>query len=146
MADIERHGRVTEAKRHQHAEGAADATHLPRPDVEGGDAAPAAAAAQARHEMIAARAYFLAEARGFACGCEMSDWLRAETEIDARAPQARPHSETRAAGSPPRREGGGGHGIANPGGKARQVAEATEHRARGAGLSSRSVLAAKPGP
>jgi hypothetical protein len=37
--------------------------------------------------MIAVAAYFLAEKRGFAPGCELDDWLKAETEIDARLRQ-----------------------------------------------------------
>lgn len=36
-----------------------------------------------RHEMIAEAAYFLAQQRGFADGCALEDWLRAEAEIDA---------------------------------------------------------------
>lgn len=35
-----------------------------------------------RHAMIAERAYFLAEARAFAPGGELDDWLAAEREID----------------------------------------------------------------
>jgi hypothetical protein len=34
--------------------------------------------------MIAVAAYFLVEKRGFAPGYELDDWLRAETEVDAR--------------------------------------------------------------
>lgn len=36
-----------------------------------------------RREEIARRAYFKAEARGFAPGGEVADWLQAEAEIDA---------------------------------------------------------------
>ena len=39
---------------------------------------------QARHQQIAEAAYRLAEARGFAPGHEMDDWLTAEQEVDAR--------------------------------------------------------------
>jgi len=35
-----------------------------------------------RHTMIAEAAYFLAQARGFAPGHELDDWLRAEQQID----------------------------------------------------------------
>ena len=44
-----------------------------------------------RDEMIAVAAYFKAEQRGFAAGCELDDWLCAEAEIDARLhrPEAR---------------------------------------------------------
>lgn len=34
-------------------------------------------------EMIAVSAYFRAEHRGFAPGCEMDDWLQAEAECKA---------------------------------------------------------------
>jgi len=33
-------------------------------------------------KLISEAAYFLAERRGFTPGCELSDWLRAETEIE----------------------------------------------------------------
>lgn len=36
-----------------------------------------------RAEMIAARAYYRAERRGFAPGHELGDWLEAEREVDA---------------------------------------------------------------
>jgi hypothetical protein len=119
------------------------AARLPRSNGEVEDAATAAAG-QARHEMIAARAYFLAEARGFACGCELNDWLRAEAEIDAPVTGTQSHGEISASNPASGREGGG-HETARPGSKARQVVETTEHRARGAGLSSGSILAAKSG-
>lgn len=35
-----------------------------------------------RHAMIAEAAFFQAERRGFAPGCELDDWLAAEREID----------------------------------------------------------------
>ena len=44
--------------------------------------------AQARQEMIAQAAYFLAERRGFTAGCELDDWLRAEAETLAKQRQA----------------------------------------------------------
>lgn len=37
-----------------------------------------------RAQWIAEAAYFLAEARGFAPGQELDDWVAAEREIDAR--------------------------------------------------------------
>jgi hypothetical protein len=37
-----------------------------------------------RQQMIAERAYQLAEQRGFAPGAELEDWLAAEREVDAR--------------------------------------------------------------
>jgi hypothetical protein len=36
-----------------------------------------------RGHMVATAAYFLAEKRGFAAGCEMQDWALAEAKIDA---------------------------------------------------------------
>ncbi len=39
-----------------------------------------------RHQLIALAAYFRAEARGFAPGRELEDWLAAEQEIAAREP------------------------------------------------------------
>jgi hypothetical protein len=41
-----------------------------------------AVGAEARSQMIAEAAYYLAESRGFAPGYELEDWLAAETEID----------------------------------------------------------------
>lgn len=38
-----------------------------------------------RESRIARRAYELAEARGFAPGAELDDWLQAEREIDAQS-------------------------------------------------------------
>jgi len=35
-----------------------------------------------RHHMIAAEAYYMAERRGFKSGCELYDWLLAESRID----------------------------------------------------------------
>lgn len=49
--------------------------------------------AQARHELIAVAAYFLAEGRGFASGFALDDWLRAEAEIDANLQRARAPGE-----------------------------------------------------
>lgn len=37
-----------------------------------------------RDRMIAVEAYYRAERRGFAPGCELEDWLAAEAEIEAR--------------------------------------------------------------
>lgn len=39
--------------------------------------------AEHRHQMIAEAAYFLAEKRGFECGCELDDWLAAEGDVGA---------------------------------------------------------------
>jgi len=36
-----------------------------------------------RHRMICEAAYFLAQARGFAPGYELDDWLLAERQVDA---------------------------------------------------------------
>ena len=38
--------------------------------------------AEERHHLIAEKAYFRAERRGFAPGAELQDWLEAETEIE----------------------------------------------------------------
>lgn len=35
-----------------------------------------------REQMIAEAAYYRAEQRGFAPGCEMSDWLLAEADVE----------------------------------------------------------------
>ncbi len=35
-----------------------------------------------RHRLIADKAYYLAERRGFAPGSELDDWLKAESEIE----------------------------------------------------------------
>ena len=43
----------------------------------------ASAAALARHEVIKAAAYYLAEQRGFAPGWELQDWLAAESAENA---------------------------------------------------------------
>lgn len=40
-----------------------------------------------RHDMIATAAYYRAECRGFAEGCDQEDWLAAEAEIDQRLKQ-----------------------------------------------------------
>lgn len=37
-----------------------------------------------RHELISEAAYFRAEARGFAPGGDIDDWLDAEAEVDER--------------------------------------------------------------
>lgn len=41
------------------------------------------------HELIAMEAYFCAERRGFAPGCELDDWLEAEARVNARRQQIR---------------------------------------------------------
>ena len=46
-------------------------------------AVSAALTQQARHAMIAEKAYLRAERRGFTPGREAEDWLVAETEVDA---------------------------------------------------------------
>jgi Protein of unknown function (DUF2934) len=46
------------------------------------DASPSAAATRSRQAEIARMAYLLSEARGFAPGHELEDWLMAEREID----------------------------------------------------------------
>lgn len=35
-----------------------------------------------RNKIIAEKAYYLAEARGFTGGCELEDWLTAEAEVN----------------------------------------------------------------
>jgi hypothetical protein len=37
-----------------------------------------------RQRLIAEAAYYIAEQRGFAAGCELDDWLQAEAEIERR--------------------------------------------------------------
>ena len=56
----------------------------------GGTQIPASAASSAsnvgdaRRQLIAVEAYFLAERRGFVPGCELDDWLAAEAIIEDR--------------------------------------------------------------
>lgn len=45
------------------------------------------AAPEERHGMIATAAYYRAECRGFAEGCDQEDWRAAEAEIDQRLKQ-----------------------------------------------------------
>jgi hypothetical protein len=42
-------------------------------------------AVPSHEEMIAVSAYFRAEHRGFASGCEMDDWFQAEHDVNALA-------------------------------------------------------------
>jgi hypothetical protein len=72
--------------------GARATTHKRRPtrrrvarsaEQQGGAVVP-----EVRRAMIAEAAYFRAEARGFAPGGELEDWLEAEKEVDARLPGA----------------------------------------------------------
>jgi len=37
-----------------------------------------------RHRLVAEAAYFIAERRGFAAGCDLDDWLQAEAEVERR--------------------------------------------------------------
>jgi hypothetical protein len=46
-----------------------------------------------RGRWIAERAYELAQARGFAPGAELDDWLQAEREYDEQTAQARPEDQ-----------------------------------------------------
>ena len=46
-----------------------------------------AALPQKRAELIAKRAYELAQQRGFAAGGELDDWLQAEREVEAGPPR-----------------------------------------------------------
>ncbi len=48
----------------------------------------------ARHELIALQAYYLAEARGFTPGAEIADWLAAEAQVDSQLREMGPTSET----------------------------------------------------
>jgi hypothetical protein len=41
----------------------------------------------ARRELVAAEAYFLAERRGFAAGHELEDWITAEVVVNSRLQQ-----------------------------------------------------------
>lgn len=51
----------------------------------------------AMQAMIAERAYFKAEQRGFAPGLELDDWLAAERELTSAAPGPTPRRKTTAA-------------------------------------------------
>lgn len=48
----------------------------------GADTPPRVISPDERQRMTATAAYYLAERRGFATGCELEDWCTAETEID----------------------------------------------------------------
>jgi hypothetical protein len=48
------------------------------------DDPPSEQAAKSRHDQIALAAFLRSEARGFAAGYEVDDWLAAEREIDTR--------------------------------------------------------------
>lgn len=87
------------------AESAIDVLHTQRPSDEVEEVASDTAAMR-RQEMIAVRAYFLAEARAFAGGCELDDWLRAEAEIDACLPRTPGRSAATNQRAKPGREGG----------------------------------------
>ena len=50
---------------------------------DGNASSPSVVDAHARWQRTAVAAFFLAEARGFAPGCELDDWLAAERMIDA---------------------------------------------------------------
>jgi hypothetical protein len=50
-------------------------------------ASQAASTLDKTHAMIATAAYYRAECRGFAEGCDQEDWLAAEAEIEQRLRQ-----------------------------------------------------------
>ncbi len=56
---------------------------IPEPEAIRSTPSAAAGKASTRHERIAVVAYELAEARGFAPGYEVEDWLIAESQVDA---------------------------------------------------------------
>ena len=64
------------------AKGAAKTTAGARAKGGGKAQSPANVTPERRLQMIAEAAYFRAEARGFAPGHEMEDWLAAEAEVD----------------------------------------------------------------
>jgi hypothetical protein len=80
--------------------------------IEGDSLSPYQADADARHSRISEAAYRIAEARGFASGSELDDWLAAERDVDAtdqdRLPPrskpapAQPSSETSVSTAPGR--------------------------------------------
>jgi hypothetical protein len=51
--------------------------------IEGDSLSPHQSDADARHRRISEAAYRIAEARGFAGGAELDDWLAAERDVDA---------------------------------------------------------------
>ncbi|MGE0158683.1 MAG: DUF2934 domain-containing protein [Gemmatimonadales bacterium] len=53
----------------------------PRPEVQLGDGRNGPLAEQERHRCISEAAYYRAERRGFTPGCELDDWLAAESEV-----------------------------------------------------------------
>ena len=50
--------------------------------IEGNSLSPDQSDVDARHRRISEAAYRIAEARGFASGSELDDWLAAEAELD----------------------------------------------------------------
>ena len=65
--------------------------------IEGDSIAPRKSEVDARHRRISEAAYRIAEARGFANGSELDDWLAAEREVDAAdRDQLEPHSKAAA--------------------------------------------------
>ena len=71
---------------------ATDAGHTSVPTMLASESSSDSAASEgaARHELVAVEAYFLAERRGFTPGCELDDWLAAESIVEDRLRKARP--------------------------------------------------------
>jgi hypothetical protein len=55
----------------------------PAPEMAPSSSPTTAMVEEAKRKMIAEAAYYRAEKRGFAPGCEIDDWLAAEAEITA---------------------------------------------------------------
>ena len=105
------------------------------------DPQPDADAAAARWQRIAIAAFYRAEARGFAPGRELDDWLEAEREIDA---LERAHAEgTAAAAAHGNGEAGSGNGTTTTGdGEATSEPGKAQPRKRAAGKRTRTTRGA----
>jgi len=57
----------------------------PRPAEQIGNGGNGPLAEQERHRCISEAAYYRAERRGFTPGCELDDWLAAESEVSSQA-------------------------------------------------------------
>jgi hypothetical protein len=57
---------------------------IPLTNASNADSILAGVSSEKRHQLIAEAAYFRAKQRNFAPGCELEDWLAAESEIETK--------------------------------------------------------------
>lgn len=81
MAHMQTRTQKTKAAPKLINKGATVAVKAKRGDAELGAGAGPAFSAQERERLIAQAAYYRAEKRGFAPGCELQDWVEAEAEV-----------------------------------------------------------------